>query len=145
MARLPWHFRAKRAPPPERTDLDGNVFDSKSERARWDELCLLERTGVITNLRRQVALPLVIKGRPVKIRSAGFPNGRPAIYTVDFTYTENGLEVFEEYKAFDTPDARLRRAVVEAIYGIEIVVTGPAARDTPRIGAKGQRLLAAGG
>ncbi len=127
-----WHQNVKRSAPAERT-VDGVVFDSKSEARRWAELRLMELAGKISELERQFKIPLVIDGRPVKIRSAGFPAGRPCVYTVDFFYRDaEGCLVFEEHKGHDDPVARLRRAVVEAIYGCEIVVTGPAAAATPR-------------
>lgn len=127
-----WHQQIKRAPAAERT-VDGIVFDSKSEAKRWAELMLMERGKEIFGLRRQVKIPLIVAGNPVKIRSAGFPNGRACVYTADFSYySPNGL-VYEEHKGHDDPTARLRRAVVEAMYGIEIVVTGPAAAATPRL------------
>lgn len=34
--------------------VDGRLFDSKREAARWQELKLLERAGEITELERQV-------------------------------------------------------------------------------------------
>jgi hypothetical protein len=129
-----WHQNVKRSPAIERT-VDGIVFDSKSEARRWAELSLLERAGQIRSLKRQVKYPLRIRGAPVLIRSAGYPNGRVCVYTADFTYTDNksGHLFVEEHKGHDTPESRLRRAVVEAIYDIEIIVTGPAAGNTPRV------------
>lgn len=130
MARA-WHQNVKRARPEDRS-IDGVVFDSKSEARRWAELQMLESVGEISDLKRQVRLPLVINRRVVKIRSSGFPGGRPCVYTVDFKYRDRaGTERWEEHKGHDDPAARLRRAVVEAIYGIEIIVTGPAAKATP--------------
>ncbi len=128
-----WHQNVKRAPVAERT-VDGLVFDSKSEARRWSELRLLERAGEISDLERQKQFRLAFNGRPVMIRSKGFPNGRPCTYTLDFQYmlAKTGEIVFEEHKGMDTPEARLRRAVVEALYNIEIIVTGPAAINTPR-------------
>ena len=112
----------KRAPAATRT-IDGVVFDSKGEAKRWQELQLLERAGAISDLRRQVKYPLVIEGRPVLIRSEGYPNGRAATYTADFVYVENGRRMVEEFKGFDDDRSRLRRAVVEAIYQFQIRVT----------------------
>lgn len=129
-----WLQNVKRSPPADRTSVEGHVFDSKAELARWETLKLLQRAGEIGELQRQQQFPLAFNGRPIKIRSKGFPNGRPCVYTVDFSYIdETGRPVYEEFKGFDNPEARLRRAVVEALYGIEIIVTGPAASKTPRI------------
>jgi hypothetical protein len=101
---------------------EGVQFHSKGELRRWLELRLLERAGLITLLRRQVPFPLVIDGKPIRIRSAGYPRGRACRYTADFAYIENGIRKVEEFKGMDDTASRLRRAVVEAIYGIEIEV-----------------------
>lgn len=129
-----WHQQVKRSPASERTDESGSVFDSKAELKRWNELKLLERVGVITGLIRQQQFNLAVNGRQIKIRSRGFPNGQPCRYTVDFSYWDVAAErrIFEEYKGRDSEASRLRRAVTEAIYQIEITVTGPAAKATPR-------------
>lgn len=124
----------RRAPKADRTGPDGVVFDSKAEMKRYAELKLLERAGEITDLRRQVKFPLVIDGRPVLIRSDGFPNGRACSYKADFAYREitNAdawpiQETIEDYKGTSGEASRLRIAVVEAIYGIRIKITGAAA------------------
>lgn len=106
-----------------KVEIDGETFDSQAECRRWCELKLLERAGQISRLERQVKLALHFNGTPVKIRSKGFPNGRACKYTADFAYFENNVRVFEDYKGKDTEASRLRRAVVEAIYNVEIRVT----------------------
>jgi hypothetical protein len=130
-----WYQVARPVRKLRRTSVEGEVFDSQDELNRWQVLQFAEKTGVIRNLKRQVKYPLVLpNGVPVKIRSPGFPNGRSAHYTADFTYDEwqadkeSWVPTTEERKSFDDPCSRLRRAVVEAIYGIEIRVTGPAAK-----------------
>lgn len=139
-----WHQRFKRAPKADRTSVQGDVFDSKAELAHWAELQLRERAGEIRDLRRQVPYALRIGGVPVLIRSKGYPNGRVAVYTLDFQYTDSatGALVRIEWKGHDTAESRLRRAVVEAIYGFEIIVMGPAAIGTPRM-ASAERALPA--
>ncbi len=126
------HQIARVAPKGARTAADGTVFDSLSELRRWEALRATERAGGIRNLRRQVKFDLVLppgldRPVPVKIRSAGYPNGRNCVYTADFVYDEDGVSVVEEWKGVDDPTSRLRRAVVEAGYGIRIRLTGPAA------------------
>lgn len=128
-----WHQNVKKSPAADRT-YDGEVFDSKAELKRWGELRVLELVGEISDLKRQVKFPLIINGRPVKIRSEGFPNGRACSYKLDFSYIDKaGTQIYEENKGHDLGDSRLRRAVVETIYQIEITVTGAAARNTPVI------------
>lgn len=120
--------RIRRAPKDERT-IDGIAFDSKAEMNRWLQLKLLERAGEISQLERQRAFTLAFEGRPVKIRSARYPNGKICQYHADFTYIDKtGKLVVEECKGLDNEADRLRRAVVEALYGIEILVTGAASR-----------------
>lgn len=121
-----WHQHAKRAPKEART-LDGATFDSKSEMRRYAELQLEEKAGLIRNLKRQVRYELHVNGEPIRIRSKGFPNGRACHYTADFVYFRDNEIVVEEHKGHDDPAARLRRAVVEAIYKFRITITGPAA------------------
>jgi hypothetical protein len=128
----PWHQNVRRSPAYERT-LDGVVFDSKAELARWRELKLMQSAGEISGLTRQREFILAFNGRPVLMRSARYPNGRVCKYTADFSYTTaKGVVTVEEHKGHDLPESRLRRAVCEALYGIEIIVTGPAASKTPR-------------
>lgn len=125
----------------DRRTVDGIVFDSKSEMDRWLELRMLERAGEIRGLERQVEYVLAFNGRAVKMRSAGFPNGRDCKYHADFRYaTKDGTVVVEEHKDHDDEAARLRRAVVEALFDIEITVTGKAAKNTPAKG-EGSRML----
>lgn len=123
----------RRAAKADRTDANGVVFDSKAEMRRYHELRLLERAGEISNLRRQVAYPLVVNGKPVLIRSDGYPNGRAAKYTADFVYDDPSgwpLETVEDSKGVYTDAGRLRIAVAEAVHGFRIKITGSA--DTPK-------------
>lgn len=101
-----------------KTIVDGITFDSKHEADVWCRLKLREKAGEIANLERQVRFDLSIEGRPILIRSKGFPNGRKAKFTVDFAYTDVrlGKRVFLDAKGLDTEASRLRRAVVEAIF-----------------------------
>ena len=129
------HIRADRG---ARTDADGTVFDSASELKRWWELRALAKLGMISDLRRQVVFELWAFGKcaqriPVKIRSARYKNGRACIWTADFAYFENGVQVYEEHKGVWTEAARLRIAIAEACYGITVRITGPAKmRKAPR-------------
>jgi lysozyme family protein len=131
MGKRHWSQVTRRLPRALRTTSDGITFDSASEKARWHQLQLRERAGEIMGLERQVKFPLILpNGTPVKIRSLGFPRGRLCTYRADFRYADavTGAVTTEDYKGHDDPASRLRRAVVEAIYGIEITLTGPVRR-----------------
>ncbi|MEP0454477.1 MAG: DUF1064 domain-containing protein, partial [Roseibium sp.] len=52
----------------QRTVVDGVTFDSKKEAARWAQLCLLQRAGQISDLKRQVVVPLVGRDGPLLSR-----------------------------------------------------------------------------
>jgi hypothetical protein len=67
--------------------VDGLTFASKQEARRWQELHLLARAGALTDLRRQVRLPLHAHG--------GALVGH---YVADFVYREGGETVIEDVK-----------------------------------------------
>ena len=105
-------------------DSAGNVitFDSKKEYARWQELTLMERGKVISNLRRQVAFELV----PRQKRADG-KTERPVVYIADFVYTDvDGREVVEDVKGYRDPQSAgyakfvIKRKLMLAKYGISV-------------------------
>lgn len=76
-----------------KTELDGIVFDSRKEANRWAELCMLERTGLISDLKRQVRFEIV----PTVRRSE--ETSRARYYVADFTYIQEGQKVIEDVKS----------------------------------------------
>lgn len=81
---------------------NGIKFDSMHERDRYIELMLMERAGVISNLKLQ--------DKMVLIDGSGY--GRPIYYIADFSYDENGERVYEDAKSPITrknPVYRLKR------------------------------------
>jgi hypothetical protein len=98
--------------------LDGKTFDSQREARRYQELRLLLRAGVITDLQMQVPFELIpsqkICGKVVE---------RPVKYVADFVYTtEDGLQVVEDVKspATHTPQYILKRKLMLYRYGIRV-------------------------
>lgn len=85
-------------------------FPSTGEYRRWRDLRLLERAGEISDLERQVRFDLDVNGVHI---------GR---YTADFGYTRNGERVIEDFKGMDTDASKLRRKLVYAIHGVEVVI-----------------------
>ena len=72
------------------TVFDGEEkFDSKKEYERWKELQLMERAGVISNLKRQVKFVLFEKSK----------HGRERSYIADFCYWLDGQYVVEDVKS----------------------------------------------
>lgn len=91
---------------------NGIKFDSKKECSRYCELKLLERAGVITELKTQVPFVLIEKSKW----------GRVIKYVADFTYLENEKLVVEDVKSSitKTPLYRLKKRILAERYGIEI-------------------------
>jgi len=99
---------------------DGIYWHSKRERHRWLELKLLEKSGEISELRRQVAFPLHAGG--VRIGT----------YRADHVYrTKSGQLIVEDVKAAKragqkmsataTPAYRRSKRHLKAEYGIDIM------------------------
>lgn len=107
---------------------DGEVFDSKREYQRWQELKLLEKAGEITELRRQVPYEILPDQRePDKIgprggRKPGRIIERKALYIADFVYKDRtGREVVEDCKGMRTKDYILKRKLLLFRFGIQIL------------------------
>ena len=93
------------------TVVDDIKFASKKEARRYGELKLLERAGQIADLRRQVPFKCVVEGAHI------------CTYLMDFLYFDRSTKrlMHSETKGFKTPVYKLKKRLVEALYGIEIV------------------------
>ena len=92
-----------------KTEVDGIVFDSKREAARYMELRLLERAGKISHLELQPAFECRIDGKKI------------CTYKADFKYFTAKECVVEDVKGVKTPVYRLKKKLVEALYpGVKI-------------------------
>jgi hypothetical protein len=112
MARMPQARRSKyRA---VKTVVDGVTFASKAEARRYQELRLLQRAKKITRLECQPEFPIAVNG--VKV----------AKYVADFRYDtvpwdyEPVETIVEDVKGMPTPVYRLKKKLVEALYGITV-------------------------
>ncbi len=91
--------------------VDGRLFDSKAEAARWQELQLLERAGEIKELERQVEYELIPKQK----------GERAVKYIADFRYIDHeGKTVVEDTKGVKTPVYILKRKLMLRVHGIRI-------------------------
>lgn len=93
--------------------LDGITFDSKKEAKRYNELKVLEKLKVISNLRLQVPYVLIEKSQ----------YGRSIKYFADFVYLKNGETIVEDCKGMRTPVYRLKKRLMAEKYGIIILET----------------------
>lgn len=103
------------------------MFDSKKEAGRWQELKLLERAGEISHLQRQVKYVLI----PSQYEVVGFTkNGkekrhlveRECSYVADFVYHDlaSNEVVVEDVKGFKTKDYIIKRKLMLHVHGIRI-------------------------
>lgn len=82
--------------------VDGRKFQSTLEGRRYIDLRLMERTGIISDLRLQV--PYCLNCNGVHICN----------YFADFVYLRDGVEVIEDAKGVITPEFRLKRKLMQA-------------------------------
>ena len=95
----------------KKTVVDGYVFASMKEAARYQELVLLKAGGKISSLRLQPKYelqPSFRNNKGVVIRSI--------TYIGDFEYMEDDKRVVEDVKGYATKDYRLKKKMFEYKY-----------------------------
>lgn len=92
----------------KKTEIDGFVFDSKKEAARYQELKVLEQAMEIHDLELQPEFFCIVNGRKV------------CKYRADFRYVQDGTTIIEDVKGMRTDVYKLKKKLVEALYDIEI-------------------------
>lgn len=100
----------------KKTIIDGQVFDSRKEAKRYQELAFLEKVGAIENLSRQVKFVLI----PSQRDENGKMIERECSYKADFKYTEDGETIVEDVKGFKTKEYIIKRKLLLWRYGIKI-------------------------
>jgi hypothetical protein len=116
--------------------VNGETYDSKKEYNRWCELKILERTGFISDLKRQVEYELLPK--QVETYERYGKNGKrlkdgervlelPVRYIADFEYIQNGKKVVEDVKGYRDPNSAtyakfvLKRKMMLWLKGIRVI------------------------
>lgn len=90
------------------TVVDGVRFASKGEAQRWQVLKLLEKGGVVTELKRQVRYSIDVHGHHI------------CAYVADFVYRENGYLIVEDFKGKETQEYKLKKKLMLACHDITI-------------------------
>lgn len=93
------------------TMVDGITFHSKREAERWKVLRLREAAGEIKELKHQVRFDLKVKNYFI------------CAYIADFGYVEKGKLVVEDSKGARTKDYIIKRKLMLACHGIEVLET----------------------
>lgn len=102
--------------------IGGKVFDSKAEYLYYTYLLLLEEAGDITDLKLQVAYPMIV---------IGFDNKKHTIckYIADFTYLDkDGKLCVDDVKnpvLAKGATFRIKAKLFKALYGVEINIISP--------------------
>jgi len=93
-----------------KTEVDGEVFDSEKEAKRWIELKMLLKVGEIGLLRRQVEYELNEGGT------------HSLVYIADFVYmvVKTGETIVEDAKGFLTREYKKKRRLMKKVHGITI-------------------------
>lgn len=106
----------KRVVGAKRVSIGGEDFDSALEARWWQRLCMLQNSGNIRDLTRQVPFELMGYGGPILT-----PTGRRMRYIADFTYTdrETGARVVADAKGFQTDVSKIKLAIMAA-QGVQV-------------------------
>lgn len=108
--------------------VDGVQFDSVKEGRRWRDLLLMEQSGIIDNLRRQVTYTL-IPPQDIRDRRTGkhLRTERAVKYVADFVYTDNrdGQTIVEDVKGYKGGTAyalfKLKKKLMLYLFQIEVM------------------------
>lgn len=90
--------------------INGITFDSLKEANRYNELKILEKKGLITDLKMQMSFILIPKQE----------GEREVKYIADFVYKTNGEIVVEDTKGFRTKEYIIKRKLMLYVHGIKI-------------------------
>lgn len=114
----------------------GEVFDSQREAKRYLNLKLLEKSGAIRDLKRQVPFELIPTQREEnqEVYKRGKKKGQPkegkilekaVVYYADFTYrdTKTGEFVVEDAKGIRTKEYIIKRKLMLYVHNIRIKET----------------------
>ena len=103
------------------------TFDSRKEYRRYQTLQMLEKGGVITNLRRQVRYELIPNQYTTKnIQLKTMQKQKQVLverkveYVADFVYEQDGTTIVEDTKGFRTADYIIKRKLMLWVHGIKI-------------------------
>lgn len=89
---------------------EGETFHSKGELNRYLKLRMLEKSGYIQDLQKQVTFELQpsfkLNGKTI----------RALKYVVDFTYIENGKLICEDFKGFNAIHSKIKQKLFQYKY-----------------------------
>ena len=101
------------------TELDGIKFHSRKEAARYSQLKMYEKGGLIKDLRLQVKYELIPK------LTINGKNERAISYVADFVYidTVHNNEVVEDVKGMQIDIFKIKYRLMKLIHNIDVKIT----------------------
>lgn len=92
-------------------------YDSRREHRRANELKMMQRAGLISDLREQVKYVLI----PTQRGPDGRLLERECSYYADFVYRKDGRTIVEDTKGVRTPEYKIKRKLMLLVHGVAIV------------------------
>lgn len=86
-------------------------FPSIREAARYSKLRFLEDKGIIKDLKRQIAFACIVNEEKI------------CAYIADFSYVFEGRLCIEDSKGCETPEFKLKKKLVEALFSVKILLS----------------------
>lgn len=109
--------------------VDGRTFDSKHEARVYEELKLLKAGGIVEEFECQAEYPLVVNGAKI------------CTYVADFVVNfADGREEVWDAKGFRTKEYIIKKKMLKALYGHEIVEKGIKPKNKKKKNGKKQRF-----
>lgn len=111
----------------KKVEYEGIVFDSLKEKRRYCQLQIMEKSGIISDLRLQVPfelIPAVYEDEVIQMKTKSKVKKRcvqrATTYVADFVYKRDGETIVEDTKGFRTKEYELKKKMMRAFLGIII-------------------------
>lgn len=111
----------------KKVEYEGIVFDSLKEKRRYCQLQIMEKGGIISDLRLQVPfelIPAVYEDEVIQMKTKSKVKKRcvqrATTYVADFVYKRDGKTIVEDTKGFRTKEYELKKKMMRAFLGIII-------------------------
>lgn len=111
----------------KKVEYEGIVFDSLKEKRRYCQLQIMEKGGIISDLRLQVPfelIPAIYEDEVIQMKTKSKVKKRcvqrATIYVADFVYKRDGETIVEDTKGFRTEGYELKKKMMRAFLGIII-------------------------
>jgi|TARA_Y100000114_G_scaffold152723_1_gene171447 hypothetical protein len=105
----------------KKTIVDNIKFDSKWEAERYGQLKAMERAMFIRDLELQVPYDIVVNDVKICRYVADFRYKKESNHTI--TNDEYYVEVVEDAKGFETPEFKLKKKLMKAVFNIDIYLS----------------------